>query len=229
MVRRAFLAIFLALLLFVSPDALAKGADRDQANKSEEQKGEEQKQSPKPEPREDKAEDEGNKGVERGEDEGEDESEGYDGRRYRDGGRYRDGRYYDGRYGGGYYYHEPTDPSHFHARMTGDQEVPKPGATGGKGLARLDVDPYEARVCYELSYEGIGKPTGGHIHRGERGTNGPVVVDFDIARNGDRACVPGNPRVLRDMQAQPQHYYVNLHTAKFPDGAIRGQVDYPTG
>lgn len=223
MVRRAFLATFLGALLFVSPAALAKGADRDQAPeaKAEEQKPKGEEQKPKAEqPREDRAEDEGVRREDRG-----DGDEGDEG----DGRRYRDGRYYDGRYGGGYYYHEPTDPSHFHARMTGDQEVPKAGAKGGKGLARLDVDPYESRVCYELSYEGIGKPTGGHIHRGERGTNGPVVVDFDIARNGDRACVPGNPRALRDMQAQPQHYYVNLHTAQFPDGAIRGQVDYPTG
>lgn len=219
MVRRAVLAILLGALLFVSPSALAKGADRDEKPaKAEEPKGEEK---PKAEqPREDKAEDEGVRREDRG-----DEGDGDEG----DGDRYRDGRYYDGRYGHGYYYEEPSDPSHFHARMTADQEVPKPGPAGGKGLARLDVDPYEHRVCYELSYEGIGKPTGAHIHRGERGTNGPVVVDFNIARNGDRACVAGNPRVLRDMQARPQQYYVNLHTADFPDGAIRGQVDYPTG
>lgn len=228
MVRRALLATFLGALLCVSPAALAKGADRDEP-KAEEPKAEEQKpkgdeQKPKAEqPREDKA-DEGVKGEDRGEgDHGEGEGDEGDGRRY------NDGRYYDGRYGDGYYYDEPSDPSHFVARMTADQEVPKPGPAGGRGLARLDVDPYEHRVCYQLSYEGIGKPTGGHIHRGGQGTNGPVVVDLDLARNGDQACVAGNPRVLRDMQAQPQRYYVNLHTAEYPDGAIRGQVDYPTG
>jgi hypothetical protein len=224
MFRRAFLAIFLGALLFVSPSpsASAKGAEKDQANKSEEQKREEAKpkaENEKP-AREDRGEDEG---------EGRDGRYGHDRDRYGDG-RYDRGRYGHGRYGygGGYYYEEPTDSSHFHARMSSDQETKK-GPAGGKGLARLDVDPYEHRVCYELSYQGIGKPSGAHIHRGRAGENGPVVVDLDFARNGDQGCVPGNPRVLRDMQAQPQHYYVNLHTAQFPDGAIRGQVDYPTG
>lgn len=193
MFKRAVLAIFLGAVLFVSPNALAKGADKDQAG--------------------------GEKAAREDRVKGDDGDEG-------DGdGRYDHGRY---RYGRGYYYSEPTDPSHFHARMTGDQEVPKEGAPGGRGLARLDVDPYEHRVCYELSYEGIGKPTGAHIHRGRFEENGRVVVDLEFDRNGDRGCVPGNPRVLRDMQAQPQAYYVNLHTAEFPDGAIRGQVDYPT-
>jgi hypothetical protein len=225
MFRRALLAVFLGALLVVGPSALAKGADRDeQPAPAEQPKGEEQK-SKGEQPREDTAKDEGARSEGRtNEDEGDGEG---DGDRYGDGRyRYGDGRY---GYGRGYYYEEPTDSSHFIARMTGDQEVPKKGPAGGRGLARLDVDPYEHRVCYELSYEGIGKLTGGHIHRGEQGTSGPAVVNFDVARNGDRACVPGNPRVLRDMQAQPQHYYVNLHTAEHPDGAIRGQVDYPTG
>jgi hypothetical protein len=209
----------LGALLFVSPSpsALAKGADKERANKSEEQKRDEAKADDQKSVREDKGEGEGER-VNDGRNEGEDEDEGYDGRYYRD--RYR--------YGYGYYYEEPTDSSHFVARMSGDQEVPKKGAPGGRGLARLDVDPYEHRVCYQLSHEGIGKPTAAHIHRGGPGESGPAVVDFDIARNGDHSCVTGNPRVLRDMQAQPQHYYVNIHTAEFPDGAIRGQVDYPT-
>jgi hypothetical protein len=228
MFRRAFLAVFLGALLFVSPSpsALAGGADKEQANKSEQQKGEEAKpkaETDKP-AREDKGEAEGER-FNDGRNESEDEDEGYDGRHHR--GRYGHGRYGYG-HGYGYYYEEPPDPSHFHARMSGDQEVKK-GAAGGKGLARLDVDSYEHRVCFELAYEGIGKPTGAHIHRGGRGENGPVVVDLHFARHGNRGCVPGNPHVLRDMQAQPQHYYVNLHNAEFPDGAIRGQVDYPTG
>jgi hypothetical protein len=218
MVRRALLATFLGALLFVSPAALAKGADRDQAPeaKAEEQKPKGEEQKPKAEqPREDKAEDEG---VRR--EDGGDGDEGDEGERR----RYYDGRY-DGRYGYGYYDYDRGYNSTFVASLTPDQEVPKPGPAGARGRAVLDVDSYQHRVCYNLDYQGVSKPTGAHIHHGRAGTNGPVVVPLD---RGDEGCVGADRGLLRQIQASPHEFYVNIHTAENPDGAIRGQLEYPS-
>ena len=38
-------------------------------------------------------------------------------------------------------------------------------------------------------------------------------------------CVSGaDPDLTRDIRRHPSRYYVNVHTADFPDGAIRGQL-----
>ncbi len=34
-----------------------------------------------------------------------------------------------------------------------------------------------------------------------------------------------DPAVLAQIEANPSGYYVNLHNARFPGGAIRGQLD----
>jgi CHRD domain len=39
------------------------------------------------------------------------------------------------------------------------------------------------------------------------------------------AATPGRSRAaLRRILRNPKGYYVNIHTASFPDGAVRGQL-----
>lgn len=69
-----------------------------------------------------------------------------------------------------------------------------------------------------------------HIHRGAAAVNGPVVVDSQVAAVDDTtagtlaaqsAVAAGT---LRDLLANPAGYYVNIHTARNPAGAMRGQL-----
>jgi hypothetical protein len=114
--------------------------------------------------------------------------------------------------------------NHEYAALAGSEEVPDPGPAGAKGAAAIVLDDVANTVCYQLSYEGISKPTAAHIHTGAKGVAGPVAVDFNLAKNGDKGCVPADPTVLAAIRDDPGGHYVNIHTAEFPKGAMRGQL-----
>jgi CHRD domain len=110
------------------------------------------------------------------------------------------------------------------ADMTGPQETSPPGPAGATGTATITLDDAAKTVCYQLTYSGISKPTLAHIHTGAKGVAGPVAVDFNYPKNGDKGCVPADPTVIAQIRDNPAGYYVNIHTAEYPKGAIRGQL-----
>jgi hypothetical protein len=109
------------------------------------------------------------------------------------------------------------------ARMTAEEEVPHPGPPGANGTALISIDEAEQQLCYQISYAGIPKATAGHIHRGSKGASGPVVIDLDIADNGNKACLHTDRGTLDEIAGDPGAHYIDLHTTDYPDGAMRGQ------
>lgn len=83
-------------------------------------------------------------------------------------------------------------------------------------------------LCYGLNVTNIGKPVAAHIHKGSRGENGDVVVTLKHPRRGNpgasKQCVAVDSAVADDIRSNPKQFYVNVHNAKFPGGAVRGQV-----
>ena len=118
------------------------------------------------------------------------------------------------------------------ASLDGANEVPGPGDPDGRGRAfvRLAGD----KACFVLEWSKITAPTAAHIHSGRAGVAGPVVVLFfqpgtNAASLPDTldsvaGCVDVDPAVARKIAASPRDYYVNIHTADFAPGAIRGQL-----
>ncbi len=118
---------------------------------------------------------------------------------------------------------EPT-PGTFVATLTPGANDP-PGPADATGAATIEIDADGGRVCQVITYENTGTPlTMAHIHDGDAGVNGPVVVDLQVLPSGEEACSDANPAVLRDIVANPGGYYVNLHTDPFPSGVLRGQL-----
>jgi hypothetical protein len=122
-----------------------------------------------------------------------------------------------------------ADQSHraFATRLTGDQEVPGPGDDDGAGFAGLlvNVTADRARICYVLAVRDIAPATAAHIHRGPTGVAGPVVVPLDPPTRGFSAnCARVEPALATEIIATPDQFYVNVHNADFPAGAIRGQL-----
>jgi len=91
-----------------------------------------------------------------------------------------------------------------------------------------------ANVCWDITYNGIdGTPVAAHIHAGGPGVNGPIVVPdpgpppvsfTNLGVNGTHGCMDTIAANVEAIMATSQNFYVNVHTALFPAGAIRGQL-----
>jgi hypothetical protein len=87
------------------------------------------------------------------------------------------------------------------------------------------------KVIFSFRWRGIGAPTLGHIHQGGKGVNGPIKVAL-FAEGGMPATATAaaglvtvtDPALVAAIRANPAGFYVNLHTAQFPGGAVRGQL-----
>ena len=111
------------------------------------------------------------------------------------------------------------------ASMTGAQEVPGPGDTDGSGTAEITIVDATDNVCYDLNVRNIGPATAAHIHRGARGVAGPPVVTLDAPTDGgSEGCISAPGALADEIEANPAAFYVNVHNAEFPDGAVRGQL-----
>jgi TRAP-type C4-dicarboxylate transport system substrate-binding protein len=107
--------------------------------------------------------------------------------------------------------------------MNGKQESPK-GDPNGKGTVTVKIEASKGEVCYRFTWSGIGTPTAAHIHKGNRGVAGPVVVPFFGGTAKHSGCVKAAKSLLSKIAKNPGAYYVNLHNAKYPNGALRGQL-----
>ena len=129
-----------------------------------------------------------------------------------------------------------SQENRFTVVMTGAQEVP-PADPDGSAKADLTIDVTNGTVCFDIKLDAVGTPNRGHIHFAPLGTNGGIVVPFfelaatpadprhDELENGRiQDCVSADPAVLGAIVANPHLYYVNLHNARFPGGAVRGQL-----
>lgn len=100
------------------------------------------------------------------------------------------------------------------------------GNADGSGSAAITIDTETGEVCWELSVDGIGDVVASHIHVGAAGEDGGVVVPLDVEgfSGTSEGCIMPEDADLDAIVADPAGYYVNIHTADFPAGAIRGQL-----
>ena len=108
------------------------------------------------------------------------------------------------------------------------------GDPNGRGEVYVfGIDGDTTTLCYVLTVDKLATATGAHIHKGAVGTNGPIVANLAAPGDGNAAdCLtegetgpkfPTGEKVA-DILANPQNYYVNVHNAEYPGGAIRGQL-----
>ena len=108
----------------------------------------------------------------------------------------------------------------------GATETP-PGDPDGSGTASVTIDPDSGKVCWNISVSNIADATQSHIHVGAAGVSGDVVVPLDVDgfSGSTQGCVEGQDKaLLAKIIANPAGYYVNVHTADYKPGAVRGQL-----
>jgi hypothetical protein len=111
------------------------------------------------------------------------------------------------------------------ATLTGAAEVPGPGDTNGSGTVQVTLNVDNNEVCYDLAVAKIEEATAAHIHEGAVGKEGPVKVSLDTPKGGSaRGCKTVDTAVVHAIMAHPANYYVNVHNAAHPKGALRGQL-----
>jgi hypothetical protein len=108
-------------------------------------------------------------------------------------------------------------------KMTGKAESPK-GDPDGKGTAKITLTPSKGKVCFRLTWSGIGNPTAAHIHKGGKGVAGPVVIPFFATPPKHTGCVTAKKSLVAAIAKHPAQYYVNVHNKKYPAGALRAQL-----
>ena len=130
----------------------------------------------------------------------------------------------------------------FSASLSGKDEVP-PTESNSTGTAKFQVDKNSSQVSYWVNVTGIKKINQAHIHNGTEGQNGDIVVT--LTKNKSAKGNDGPPNIgfsgnitkddlqgpLKDKELtdlvslmSDGNAYVNVHTDKYPDGAIRGQI-----
>lgn len=111
---------------------------------------------------------------------------------------------------------------HFVAQLDGAQEVP-PAATAGLGSSALYVEP-NGSVTLSGQFSGLtGPAVVAHVHIAPPGAAGPIVFPLTITGSSLSATFAATPANLADLRAG--NWYVNVHTAAFPGGEIRGQLN----
>ena len=109
--------------------------------------------------------------------------------------------------------------------LTGDAEVPGPGDPDGAGKAQLTLNPGKNQLCYELNVEGIETPTAAHIHEAVAGKAGPPVATLSVPGTGSsKDCATIPEKTILAIIKDPANFYLNVHNAEYPDGAVRGQL-----
>ncbi len=115
----------------------------------------------------------------------------------------------------------------FQVSLKGKDEVPGPGDPDGSGSATINIDRAFNQVCFTIHVAGLVLPTtGAHVHQGARGVAGPIVVSLTPpdGTGSSSGCAAVTSDLVNAILANPQGYYVNVHTTDFPNGALRGQL-----
>ena len=109
------------------------------------------------------------------------------------------------------------------AALSGAQEVPG-NTSAASGTGWLSVNPVTKAVAVRTETTGV-SATAAHVHQAAAGVSGPVVIPQTQTSPGVWTSAPG--AVISDallIAFMKGELYLNVHSAAFPGGEIRGQL-----
>ncbi len=119
----------------------------------------------------------------------------------------------------------PTSGTPLSATLLGSNEVPRAGDPDGMGTAELTLNQGQGTITYSIEVTGIDMPTAAHIHEAGAGVAGPVIIGLNPPVDGvSSGTVFLDKEEIKSIRMNPEKYYVNVHNALYPGGALRGQL-----
>jgi len=119
-----------------------------------------------------------------------------------------------------------TRAESFTVYLSSAQEVPTNASTA-TGRGRIVLDTTTNMISYTITFTGLsGAQSAAHIHSpAPIGTNTGVQVTFTVA-GGTSGTISGTAAVTATIigHMRSGQAYVNVHSAAFPGGEIRGQI-----
>jgi len=113
----------------------------------------------------------------------------------------------------------------FTVELTGAAEKPDPGDPDGSGKGSITIKTSTNEICFDLAVAGVDEANAAHIHKGEPDAAGPIVVELTAPAGGSsQGCSAVQAEIANEIAVSPLSFYVNVHNAKFPKGALRGQL-----
>lgn len=114
----------------------------------------------------------------------------------------------------------------FTAYITSAQEVPANASTA-TAYARVFLDEAAGTISFTVTFSGLSSnQTAAHIHApGAIGANGAAVITLGTP-GGTSNTISGSSPISPTLIAQMRSHlaYINIHSANFPNGEIRGQL-----
>jgi CHRD domain len=110
----------------------------------------------------------------------------------------------------------------YKATINGPSEVPA-NASAATGTATLVFNTTTKIFTVTVNFTGIAA-TNGHIHKGAVGVSGGVIFPFTLPITSPVTYTSAALDATQEADLVGGLYYVNLHTAAFPGGEIRGQL-----
>ncbi len=119
-----------------------------------------------------------------------------------------------------------TPTQKFSAALNIGQEVPHPKGTKVGASGRFTATVTGTTLKWTLTFAHLsGQATASHIHGGVRGKAGPVLVPLcGPCTSPASGTATVTAAEIKDLLAGKD--YVNVHTAKNPNGEIRGQITH---
>jgi hypothetical protein len=112
----------------------------------------------------------------------------------------------------------------FKANLDTRQEVPKETGASVRASGSFTATLTGTKLSWKLTFDHLtGAATAAHVHSGAKGKAGPVIVPLC---GPCKSPASGTARVTAAVAKMLSGggTYVNVHTAKNPNGEIRGQV-----
>ena len=115
--------------------------------------------------------------------------------------------------------------THYHADLKGSSEVP-PTGSAGTGTVEATFDSATGKLDYTVTWSGLtGPATMAHFHGpAPVGKNAGVEIVVSDANPVSPVHADATLTAAQVQQLAGGMMYVNVHSAKFPKGEIRGQV-----